>query len=78
MKKELSFEEALSSLESQVAKLESGELSLDESLSAFEEAIKMVKQCNKRLDATEQRVKMLVEAADGSVSDVPFEVNDAT
>lgn len=72
MKKNLTFEEAIASLEGTVAKLEGGTLTLDESLAAFEEAVGLIKLCNEKLSGAEQRVKMLIEGADGSVTDVPF------
>ena len=78
MGKKISFEEAMLSLEDIVKKLECGGLSLEESLSSFEEAVKLVKICNEKIEAAEQKVKMLVENADGSVTDVPFDTNDAT
>ncbi|MBQ4071672.1 MAG: exodeoxyribonuclease VII small subunit [Clostridia bacterium] len=72
MKKNLTFEEAIASIEGTVAKLEGGTLTLDESLAAFEEAVGLIKLCNEKLSGAEQRVKMLIEGADGSVTDVPF------
>ena len=77
MKKNISFEEALTELESLVSGLESGNMSLDESISAFEEAVKLVKLCNSKLEAAESKVKLLVEGPDGGVSDAPFEYNEA-
>ena len=71
--KQKSFEEAISELEERVKLLESGNMSLDESLSAFEEAIGLARICNERLEKAEARVRMLVEAADGSVTDCPFD-----
>lgn len=77
MKKDVSFEEAMINLESEVKKLESGNMTLDESLSAFEQAIKLIKVCNEKLDLAEKRVRILTEAADGTVTDMPFDgVND--
>ena len=76
MSKKMSFEEAFSSLENIVNKMESGELSLDESLAAFEEAIKLVKFCNLELEQAEQKVRILTESADGVVSDEPFVKSD--
>ena len=74
-----SFEEAFSSLENIVERMESGELSLDESLASFEEAIKLVKFCNSELDQAEQKVRILTAGADGVVSDEPFvKSEDAT
>jgi len=78
MKKTLTFEEALLSLEDIVKKLEGGGLSLDESLSSFEDAVKLVRFCNEKLEAAEQKVKILVEGADGTVSDTPFENGNET
>ena len=75
MKKNISFEEALLSLEDEVRKLDSGNLSLDEALTSFEEAVKLVKLCNKKINEAEQKVKMLIEADDGSVTDTPFDTN---
>ena len=78
MKNTLTFEKAMLSLEDIVKKLESGGLSLDESLQSFEEAIKLVRFCNEKLEAAEQKVRILVEGEDGSVSDAPFDTDDAT
>jgi len=78
MKKTMTFEEAMLSLEDIVRKLENGGLSLDESLASFEEAVKLVKFCNEKIEAAEHKVKLLVENKDGSVTDVPFDVSDAT
>ena len=78
MKKTMTFEEAMLSLEDMVKKLESGDLSLDESLSSFEEAVKLVRFCNEKLESAEQRVRILVEGKDGCVSDAPFDTDDAT
>ena len=78
MKKTITFEEAMLSLEDIVKKLESGGLSLDESLSSFEEAVKLVRFCNDKLESAEQRVRILVEGEDGSVTDAPFDTSDAT
>ncbi len=75
MKKNIKFEEALLSLEDIVKKLEDGNMPLDKSLESFEEAIELIRFCNQKLENAEQKVKILVEGADGAVSDVPFNVN---
>lgn len=74
MKKNVTFEEAMLSLDNAVSKLESGSISLDESLATFEEAVKLIKVCNEKINSAEQKVKMLIENTDGSVNDVPFDV----
>ena len=72
----MNFEEAISKLDSEVKRLESGNMTLDESIDAFENAIKLVKICNERLENAERRVRILTESADGTVTDAPFEVSD--
>ena len=72
----MNFEEAIMKLETEVKRLESGNMTLDESIDAFEEAIKLVKICNERLENAERRVRILTEAQDGSITDAPFDVSD--
>lgn len=76
--KNMKFEDAMIELESKVKKLESGSLTLDESITAFEEAVKLIRVCNKQLENAERRVRMLTEGNDGSVTDVPFEIENET
>jgi len=73
MKKNMTFEEAISALEASVASLESGSLTLEESLCTFEEAVKLIKHCNGKLEEAEQRVKILIEGKDGEITDAPFD-----
>lgn len=70
--KNINFEEAMKSLEDSVTRLEGGSLTLDEALSEFEKAIGLVKLCEKKLEDAKQRVRILVEAEDGTVTDTAF------
>ncbi len=72
MKKNMKFEDAILALEDIVKKLESSNFTLDESIGAFEEGIRLVKICNEKLEAAEQKVRMLTEGEDGIITDVPF------
>ena len=72
MKKNITFEEAMTRLEDTVHKLEGGNMSLDDSLTAFEEAVSLVKLCNEKLESAERRVRILVDNA-GEVTDRPFD-----
>lgn len=72
VKENITFEEAVVRLEEIVRAMEDGKLTLDDSLSAFEEGIALVRFCNGKLDAAEQRVRILMTGADGSVAPVPF------
>lgn len=76
--KNIDFESALSKLEAEVKRLESGNMPLDESIKAFEDAVKLVKICNEKLEDAERRVRILTEGADGSVTDMPFDSSDET
>ncbi len=74
--KDLKFEDAMIRLEGEVKKLESGNMTLEDSIASFEEAIRLVGICNKHLDNAERRVRLLTETADGSITDVPFDIGD--
>ena len=73
---DFNFEEALKKLEDEVKRLESGNMSLDESIASFEEAVKLVRICNEKLERAERKVALLTEMSDGTVTDVPFAVDD--
>ena len=64
MAEELSFEEALSRLESIVQALEAGGLVLEEAVSLFEEGMRLAKVCNQRLDAAELKISELQTTVD--------------
>ncbi|MGI6194537.1 MAG: exodeoxyribonuclease VII small subunit [Clostridiales bacterium] len=66
------FEAAIARLEEIVRALESGGAPLDESLSLFEEGVSLVKLCNEKLDAAEQKVKLLTTGPDGTTSEEDF------
>ena len=55
----MKFEEALKRLEEIVRSLEGGQSPLDQSLELYEEAVALVKVCNSKLDAAQQKVNML-------------------
>jgi len=63
----MTFEAAMARLEEIVRMLESGNAPLDTSLSLFEEGVALVKLCNSKLDAAEQKVKILTDAGDGTL-----------
>ena len=55
----LSFEDALSELESLVETMEKGDLSLEESLKSFERGVELTRTCQKALKEAEQKVEIL-------------------
>ncbi|PWB55321.1 MAG: exodeoxyribonuclease VII small subunit [Candidatus Methanoperedenaceae archaeon] len=66
MHMEMSFEESLKELEGIVDKLEKGQLSLDESLMLFEKGIKLVRECNTKIQCAQQKVEQLILENGGS------------
>ena len=76
MDKKLGFEAAIEKLNDILLKLESGSLALDESLALFEEGVSLIKLCNEKLDSAEQKVRILTESNDGTVTDAPFINNE--
>lgn len=69
---EMSFEESIDALESLVKKLEDGGIDLDESLRVYEQAVALRDHCRSILEDGERRIKKIMEAADGSVSEQDF------
>jgi exodeoxyribonuclease VII small subunit len=73
----LSFEQAMSELESLVERLESGEQGLEQDLADFQRGIALARQCESQLKDAEQLVYKLVgdageerlEAFDGEADD---------
>ena len=69
--KNMTFEAAIARLEEIVLMLEGGSAPLDESLSVFEEGVELVKLCNGKLDAVQQKITHLTK--DG---ETPFEAEE--
>ena len=57
----LSFEQAFERLEQILEKMNSGKTSLEDSLKLFEEAEGLMRTCNGRLNASEQRIEALIK-----------------
>lgn len=67
MTKQFSFEKAYERLEEILNILNEGEVSLDRSLTLYEEASLLMKQCNEKLTAAEQKIEILMKNDDGSL-----------
>nr|WP_298927604.1 exodeoxyribonuclease VII small subunit [uncultured Erythrobacter sp.] len=65
---QMSFEEALTALESIVQQLERGDVPLDESITLYERGEQLRGACQKRLDAAQARIEKIVTGADGKPS----------
>ena len=70
-KKELTFEQALSRLEEIVKALEGGNVPLEDLIKLYEEGTALVKACSVKLNAAEEKVKIL-SMHDGKLSEEDF------
>jgi len=67
----LDFEAALAELEKVVAELD-GELKLENALALFDRGMKLSSDCQKFLEAAEQKVEVLRRNAQGELETQPF------
>jgi exodeoxyribonuclease VII small subunit len=73
-----SFEDAMARLDAIVAKLEEDKLPLDEMLAHYEEGVTLARYCGEKLEAAEQKVRLIAKKADGSVTLEEFNDGDET
>lgn len=74
-KKQPSFEESLSELETLVDSMESGDLPLEEALKSFERGVELTRHCQQQLKEAEQKVQILTKQnLDAELE--PFEGNE--
>jgi exodeoxyribonuclease VII small subunit len=66
-----SFEQSLKQLEQIVHEMESGELPLEQAIRKFEEGIELSKFCAQKLEETERRITLLMQAGE-AVVEKPF------
>ena len=73
---QMSFEQALKSLEEIVRRLESGDVPLEESIDLYERGEQLRKHCQARLDAAQARIEKIVAGPDGKAAGTePFDAN---
>ena len=73
-----SFEDAMARLDTIVAKLEEDKLPLEEMLAHYEEGVALARFCGDKLEAAEQKVRLIAKKADGSVTLEEFDDGEAT
>tara|TARA_B100001173_G_scaffold212537_1_gene183446 strand:- start:3163 stop:3387 length:225 start_codon:yes stop_codon:yes gene_type:complete len=66
--KKVDFESSLKELELIVERLEDENINLEDSVKSFEEGVSLVKQCQKKLQDAELKIKKLLD--DGSSSQI--------
>ena len=68
MAKEEKFEEKLNNLEKMVLELESGNVDLDDAIDKYTKAMKLAKECSKKLDEATKAVNKIL-AENGKLED---------
>jgi len=71
----LSFEDALTELESIVEKLEQGDVELEESIAIYERGAALKKHCEDKLKAAQMKVEKIVLDQDGAASAEPADLD---
>ena len=73
-----SFEDAMQRLDAIVAKLEEDKLPLEEMLASYEEGVALARYCGEKLEAAEQKVRLIAEKTGGRVTLEEFADGDET
>ena len=73
-----SFEDAMARLDAIVAKLEEDKLPLEEMLARYEEGVALARFCGEKLEAAEQKVRLIAQKADGNVTLEEFDDGEET
>lgn len=69
----MSFEEALTELETIVRSLETGKAPLEESITSYERGIELKKHCEKKLRDAQAKIEKIIVHEDGSLSTKPLD-----
>lgn len=73
----LSFEEALSELESIVRELENGQGDLEQAIKGYERGTVLKSHCMKKLESARMKVEKVMQQADGSFATEPLDTQEA-
>ena len=65
----VSFEQALTQLETRVRDIESGKVPLEESIAKYEQGTKLLQQCRGILDRAEQQIRLLSQSENGQLTE---------
>ncbi len=72
-KEKLTFEDAMKRLDKITEELSGEGVSLEEALELYEEGVKLVRECNKKLEDTERKIKILQLSPSGELTEADFE-----
>ena len=72
---EMSFEQAMERLEKITAELSREGITLEESLALYEEGVALARTCNRYLEETERKIKVLRISSEGEIEEKDFSEN---
>lgn len=72
MDENINFEENMKQLEQIANELEKGDLDLDASVKKFEDGMRISKQCSDMLEKAEKKITMLIQDANGELTEANF------
>ncbi len=72
MSENINFEENMKQLEQIANELEKGDLDLDASVKKFEDGMRISKQCSDMLEKAEKKITMLIQDANGELTEANF------
>ena len=71
--KTVSFEDAMKRLDVIAEELAKDGVKIEDALTLYEEGVGLVRECNKILENTERKIKMLQISASGEITETDFE-----
>ena len=74
VKKKLTFEQKLASVEQLITAMEEGNCTLEQTISHYEEGVTLLQELEAELNAVSQRLTVLRKKQDGSLQEEPLEV----
>jgi exodeoxyribonuclease VII small subunit len=75
-KNQPTIEQAMERLEKLVEEMESGQLPLDKLIAGYEEGVRLVRLCQEKLDAAEQKIQIITRNAAGPTGLADFSKGD--
>lgn len=73
-KENIKFEDAMWRLDKITEELSKEGVSLEDALALYEEGVKLVRACNKKLEDTERKIKMLRVTPSGELEEADFDI----
>ena len=73
--KPIELESAMKRLDEVVARLSGEGVELEEALALYEEGVRLVRECNARLESAKRKINMLRMNSDGEITEEAFDTS---